>query len=105
MQSIVKFNGNILLTAFCGGALTMMIVMCACMLFTATFIPSAVPLTIISAAIFGPALIGVGTGVTAMKLSSKKMLLIGGPIEHEALPEAVAPASTNEIVQSSTHEE
>ena len=105
MQSIVKFNGNILLTAFCGGALTMMIVMCACMLFTATFIPSAVPLTIISAAIFGPALIGVGTGVTAMKLSSKKMLLIGGPVEGEALPEAVAQVSTNHLVHSAPHEE
>jgi hypothetical protein len=103
MQSIVKFNGNILLTAFCGGALTMMIVMCACMLFTATFIPSAVPLTIISAAIFGPALIGVGTGVTAMKLTSKKMLLIGGPVEQD-VPDLTV-ATTNQVGQSSTHEE
>ena len=93
MHPVFKYNGNVIFTAFCGGALTMMIIMCACMLFTATLAPSALPLTIISAAIFGPAILGASAGATVMKLAApKQLLLIGTPVEDVV----TAPGSTVE---------
>ena len=105
MQPVFKYNGNVIFTAFCGGALTMMIIMCACMLFTATLAPSALPLTIISAAIFGPAILGASAGATVMKLAApKQLLLIGTPVEDvvTAPGSAAEPPVGNAV---SNHEE
>jgi uncharacterized membrane protein YdjX (TVP38/TMEM64 family) len=54
---------------FCSGSLTMMLLMCACMVATATVAPAANPLTIISAAIFGPVIITVLTSFMAYKVA------------------------------------
>jgi hypothetical protein len=106
MQPVFKYNGNVIFTAFCGGALTMMIIMCACMLFTATLAPSALPLTIISAAIFGPAILGASAGATVMKLAApKQLLLLATPVENASTPSgesATEPPVGNMV---SNHEE
>ena len=101
-------------TVFTTGAVSMMLVMCACMILTAAILPSAAPLTIISAAIFGPILMAVGTAAGAYKVkqfiatSPDALRLFDQPLPVPANgghPPGGAPFPTQEELDDDEHDE
>ena len=96
---VFKMNRLGLGTVFGIGAISMMLVMSACMILTAAVIPSASPLTIICSAIFGPIFLALGSGAGAYKVKQ----MIESPQNAPLLldrPVPIAPPGGEPVVQA-----
>lgn len=68
-MSSITFSNKGVMGVFCSGSLVMMLLMCGSMVTFATVLPSATPLSIISASLFGPMIIAIGMLLSAYKVN------------------------------------
>ena len=68
-MSAITFSTKGVMGVFCSGSLVMMLLMCGSMVTFATVLPSATPLSVISASLFGPMIIVIGMLLSAYKVN------------------------------------